>query len=222
MVQSVVSVSQRPRSAGPIAVGSAERGADAEDHELVAAALDGSQEAYRRLVVRFERPLYSLIARIMGDRLAAKDLAQETLVKAFRHLGSYDRTRKFSSWLFKIAHNTALDHLRRRELETVPLETPDADGSDLVAVLTDSSERTPEAVAQRSDLAQALARAVARLRPEYREVVLLRFAEGQAYQDIAEITSLPLGTVKTQLHQARKELVKTLGAMGWGAEGIGR
>ena len=206
----------------PIAVGSAERGAAAEDHELVAAALDGSQEAYRRLVVRFERPLYSLIARMVGDRLAAEDLAQETFVKAFRHLGSYDRTRKFSSWLFKIAHNTALDHLRRRELETVPLETPDADGSDLVAVLTDPSERTPEAVAQRSDLAQALARAVARLRPEYREVVLLRFAEGQAYQDIAEITGLPLGTVKTQLHRARKELVKTLGAMGWGAEGIGR
>ena len=110
----------------PIAVRSAERKAAAKDHELVAAALDGSQEAYRQLVVRFERPLYSLIARMVNDRLAAEDLAQETFVKAFRHLGSYDRTHKFSSWLFKIAHNTALDHLRRRELKTVPLETPDA------------------------------------------------------------------------------------------------
>ena len=221
MVQSVVSVSQRSRRAGPIAVGSAEGGAAAEDHELVAAALDGSQEAYRQLVVRFERPLFSLIARMVGDRMAAEDLAQETFVKAFRHLAAYDRTRKFSSWLFKIAHNTALDHLRRRELDTVALETPEAGGGDLAAILTDPSERSPEAVAQRSDLAQALARAVAGLRPEYREVVLLRFAEGQAYQDIAEVTGLPLGTVKTQLHRARKELMKVLGAMGWGAEGIG-
>jgi RNA polymerase sigma-70 factor (ECF subfamily) len=89
-------------------------------------------------------------------------------------------------------------------------------------VLTDPSERGPEAAAQRGDLARALARAVGRLRSEYREVVLLRFAEGQSYQDIAEITGLPLGTVKTQLHRARRELMDALGAEGWGPEGIGR
>lgn len=203
-------------------MGSADRGAAATDQELVAAALAGSQEAYRRLVVRFERPLFSLIARMVGDREMAEDLAQETFVKAFRHLDRYDRERKFSSWLFKIAHNTTLDHLRRRELETVALETPDDDAGDLAAVLADPSERSPEAVAQRGDLARALAGAVARLRPEYREVVLLRFAQGQAYQDIAEITGLPLGTVKTQLHRARKELMDVLRADGWGPEGIGR
>jgi RNA polymerase sigma-70 factor, ECF subfamily len=202
-------------------VGRADRWAAADDQELVAAALTGSQEAYRRLVLRFERPLFSLIARMVGDPALAEDLAQETFVKAFRHLDTYDRERKFSSWLFKIAHNTALDHLRRREVATVALEAPEDDGGDLAAVLTDPSERSPEAVAQRSDLALALSRAVARLRPEYREVVLLRFAEGQAYQDIAEITGLPLGTVKTQLHRARRELMEALREMGWGAEGIG-
>lgn len=192
----------------------------AADRELVAAALAGAQEAFRQLVLRFERPVFSLIARMVGDPAAAEDLAQETFLKAYRHLATYDPERKFSSWLFKIAHNTTLDHLRRRELETVPLENPDEERGGLVEVLTDPSERGPETVAQRTDLARALGRAVGALRPEYREVVLLRYQEGLAYQEIADIAELPLGTVKTQLHRARKELIEALAAQGWGVEGI--
>jgi RNA polymerase sigma-70 factor (ECF subfamily) len=87
-------------------------------------------------------------------------------------------------------------------------------------VLADPSERSPDAVAQRGDLARALGRAVGALRPEYREVVLLRYQEGLAYQEIADVAGLPLGTVKTHLHRARHELIAALRAMGWGAEGI--
>jgi RNA polymerase sigma-70 factor (ECF subfamily) len=192
------------------------------DVQLVAAALAGSEEAYRELLARYERPVFSLIVRMVGDRSLAEDLAQETFIKAFRRLDTYDRERKLSSWLFKIAHNTALDHLRRRGLETVPLETPAEDeGGDLIAVLTDPAGRSPEAGVARGDLAAALERAVGGLRPEYREAVLLRFREGLAYQEIAEITGQPLGTVKTQLHRARKELIEALAAMGWGPGGIG-
>jgi RNA polymerase sigma-70 factor (ECF subfamily) len=192
------------------------------DIQLVAAALAGSEEAYRELLARYERPVFSLIVRMVGDRSLAEDLAQETFIKAFRRLDTYDRERKLSSWLFKIAHNTALDHLRRRGLETVPLETPAEDeGGDLIAVLTDPAGRSPEAGVARGDLAAALERAVGGLRPEYREAVLLRFREGLAYQEIAEITGQPLGTVKTQLHRARKELIEALAAMGWGPGGIG-
>lgn len=171
---------------------------------------------------RFQRPVFTLIARMVGDAMTAEDLAQETFLKAFRRLSTYDRERKFSSWLFKIAHNTTLDHLRRHAPDAIPLERPGEDegGGGPAAVLADETLRSPEATAQRGDLAAALGAAVAALRPEYREIVLLRYQEELAYQEIAEVTALPLGTVKTHLHRARKELMAALETAGWGPEGI--
>jgi RNA polymerase sigma-70 factor (ECF subfamily) len=189
------------------------------DSELVASALKGSQDAFRELVVRFERPVYSLIVRMVQDPATAEDLAQDAFVKAYRSLRSYDPSRKLSSWLFKIAHNTTIDHLRRNAPETVPLEAP-ADHEDgrggLAAVLADGSVEDPAAAAERRDMARSLERAVSRLRPEYRESVVLFYVEGASYQEICEVTGLPLGTVKTNLHRARKELAQEMAALGWG------
>ncbi|HSU84656.1 MAG TPA: sigma-70 family RNA polymerase sigma factor, partial [Thermoanaerobaculia bacterium] len=126
------------------------------DAELVASAVRGSQDAFRELVKRFERPVYSLVLRMVQDPAAAEDLAQEVFVKAFRALGSYDPQWKFSSWLFKIAHNTTIDHLRRGTPETVPLETQaDDDRGSLSAVLADGSVENPQAAAERHDLARS-------------------------------------------------------------------
>ena len=190
------------------------------DAQLVASALAGSQEAFRELVVRFERPVYSLIARMVQDSATAEDLAQEAFVKAYRSLRTYDASRKLSSWLFKIAHNTAIDHLRRHTLETVSLEAPqDEEGrGGLAAVLSDDSAEDPAAAAERRDMARSLERAISRLRPEYREAVVLFYLEGASYQEICDATGLPLGTVKTNLHRARKELAAEMSALGWGAE----
>jgi len=186
------------------------------DAELVAGALGGSEDAYRELVRRFERPIYSLIARMVGDAATAEDLAQEVFVKAFRRLDSYDPERKLSSWLFKIAHNTTIDHLRRGVPETVPLEGDrDDGGADLAAVLFDETSENPAAAAERRDLGRALERAIAGLRPEYRELVVMFYAEGASYQEIVEVTGLPMGTVKTNLHRARKALAEEMTAMGW-------
>ena len=96
-----------------------------DDLELVQQALSGSQDAHRDLVRRYERPVLGLIRRMIRQDTLAEDLAQEVFLKAFRALDSFDQRRKFSSWLFKIAHNTAIDQLRRRQLDTVPLEVPD-------------------------------------------------------------------------------------------------
>lgn len=191
------------------------------DAELVAGALAGSQEASRELVARFERPVFSVIYRMVRDEGTAEDLAQEAFVKAFRNLGSYDPSRKLASWLFKIAHNTTIDHLRRSSLETVPLEGGKGGGADgeekagLAAVLADDTLEAPDARAERHDLGRALERAVARLRPEYREAVLLFYGEGVPYQEICEITGLPMGTLKTHLHRARKELAEAMREMGF-------
>src|SRR5262245_46931296 len=190
------------------------------DAELVARALQGHQEAFREIVVRFERPVYSLVARMLQDPAAAEDLAQEVFIKAFRRLNTYDPQRKFSSWLFKIAHNTTIDHLRRHAPETVPLEAEkDDDRGGLAAVLSDGSMEDPSAAAERRDMARALEGAIARLRPEYRESVVMFYIEGASYQDICEVTGLPLGTVKTNLHRARKELAEHMAALGWGPRG---
>jgi len=182
----------------------------------VGRALDGSQRAYRELVRRYERPVFSLVVRMVRDAAVADELAQEVFLKAFRSLETYDRQRKFSSWIFKIAHNTTLDHLRRKRLDTVPLETPaDDDEPGAGYRLADDSAFSPHVEAESSDLAKAMETAIDRLRPEYREVVVLRFQEGLAYQEIADITGLPMGTVKTYIFRARKELAGHLTEMGW-------
>jgi RNA polymerase sigma-70 factor (ECF subfamily) len=189
------------------------------DAELVASAIKGSQEAFRELVTRFERPVYSLIVRMVQDPATAEDLAQEAFVKAYRSLRSYDPSRKLASWLFKIAHNTTIDHLRRNVPDTVPLEAPpdhEEGRGGLAAVLADGSVEDPAAAAERRDMARSLERAIARLRPDYRESVVLFYIEGASYQEICEATGLPLGTVKTNLHRARKELAQEMAAMGWG------
>lgn len=185
------------------------------DAELVASALRGAQEAFREIVVRFERPLYSLISRMVHDPLQAEDLAQEVFVKAFRRLDTYDPERKFSSWLFKIAHNTTIDHLRRGVPETVPLQVEKDEGPDLSAVLSDDSMEDPAAAVERRQMARSLEKAIAALRPEYREVVVLFYVEGASYPEICEVTGLPSGTVKTYLHRARKELAQAMSALGW-------
>jgi RNA polymerase sigma-70 factor (ECF subfamily) len=165
-----------------------------EDAELVTRALAGSEPAFRDLVVRYQRPVHGLIMRMVRDRGLAEDLSQEVFIKAYRALGTFDPKRKFSSWLFKIAHNTAIDQLRRRQVETVPLESPDEEKTDLLALLPDPEGESPDTRLKRRSLAEA--------------------------EEIAEITGLPLGTVKTHLHRARKAMVRTLTAEGWGLEGL--
>jgi RNA polymerase sigma-70 factor, ECF subfamily len=189
------------------------------DAELVASARRGSQDACRELVKRFERPIYSLVLRMVHDPATAEDLAQEVFVKAFRRLDSYDERWKLSSWLFKIAHNTTIDHLRRGGPETVSLEAEEDDRGGLAAVLADAASADPQATAERRDLARSLERAIGRLRPEYRQAVLMFYAHGASYQDICEVTGLPLGTVKTNLHRARKELAQAMTSLGWGPPG---
>lgn len=189
------------------------------DAELVASALRGAQEAFREIVVRFERPVYSLVARMVHDPLLAEDLAQEVFLKAFRRLDTYDPERKLSSWLFKIAHNTTIDYLRRGAPETVPLEGESEEAPSLAAVLADASSEDPARAAERRAMARALETAIAGLRPEYREVVLLFYTEGVSYPEICEITGLPVGTVKTYLHRARKELAEAMRGMGWAPTG---
>jgi RNA polymerase sigma-70 factor, ECF subfamily len=184
--------------------------AAATDQEVVADARAGRQAAYRELVRRYERPIFSLIYRMVRDRELAEDLAQETFVKALNAVESYRPEFKFSSWIFKIANNVAIDHLRRRELSTLSLDgsphaaTPEAIQATALQ-LGDRQETALEELEAR-ELGGEIEQAIGRLRPEYRACILMRHVEGRPYEEIATMLDLPLGTVKTYIHRARNEL----------------
>jgi RNA polymerase sigma-70 factor (ECF subfamily) len=176
----------------------------------VAQAKSGREAAYRELIRRYERPVFSLIYRMVRDREAAEDLAQETFVKTLNAIGTYRPEFKFSSWIFKIANNAAIDHLRKRGLDTLSIDgAPDAVTPDAIEATTlqvSDRRETPLQELEARELGGAIEAAIARLRPEYRSCILLRHVDGRPYEEIAEMLDLPLGTVKTYIHRARHEL----------------
>ena len=180
------------------------------DQDIVARAREGSEKAYRELIGRYERPVFSLIYRLVRDREKAEDLAQDTFIKVLNAIDRYDPSFKFSSWIFKIAHNTALDHLRKKVPETLSLDgsphattAAEVEASTLTAI---SSEQTPEDYTSSRELGVHIEEALAQIRPEYRTAIVLWHIEGRPYEEIAEIMGAPLGTVKTYIHRARNEL----------------
>lgn len=180
------------------------------DQEVVVFARQGREAAYRELIGRYQRPVFSLIYRLVRDREKSEDLSQETFIKVLNALDRYDPSYKFSSWIFKIAHNTSLDHLRKKEPRLLSLdgspnaETPaDIEATTLTPV---SSDESPEEYASSRELGEHLEVAIAKLRPEYRTAIILCHVEGRPYDEIAEIMEVPLGTVKTYIHRARNEL----------------
>ena len=173
-------------------------------------ALGGSQPAFEQIVRRYQRPVISLIVRMTGDRARAEDLAQETFVKAFRSLKSFDSTRRLSSWLFRIAHNTTLDALRRLKPEVVELE----------GLSEGDPRRDPAAPAapdplEQAALGAALNRSLLSLRPDYRAAIALRYDQQLPFDEIGRILGVPEVTARTYVHRARKELARSLAALGW-------
>ena len=188
-----------------------------DDRTLALQAARGREKAFRELLNRYERPVFSLIYRMVRDRSLAEDLAQDAFIRAFNAIGSYNPGYKFSSWMFKIAHNLTIDHLRKRRLDTISIHgspnavTPDEQAR--TSLVLESSEERPDAYVENLELGSQIEAAIGRLRPEYRAVTLLRHVEGYSYQEIADILEIPLGTVKTYIHRARLELKAALGPL---------
>jgi RNA polymerase sigma-70 factor (ECF subfamily) len=179
----------------------------------VAQALAGSEPAFEQIVRRYQRPVIAFLIRMTGDPAQAEDLAQEAFVKAFRNLAAFDTTRRLSSWLLRIAHNTAVDALRRRRLPVVPLE-PDATRREADEPAAPTS---PDPI-EREALAAALTSAMAQLRPDQRAAVALRYDEELPFDEIGRILGIPEATARSHVHRARKELSQSLRAGGWGLQ----
>ena len=191
--------------------------ADLDDKALAVEAAKGREGAYRELLRRYERPVFSLVYRMVRDRNLAEDLAQEAFIRAFNAIEPYNPSYKFSNWIFKIANNHTIDYLRKRKLDTVSIDgSPNAGTAEetrRTRMEIESGDERPDAYVESRELGGMIEEAISQLRPEYRTVVLLRHVEGYAYDEIAETMELPLGTVKTYLHRARNELKKILEPM---------
>jgi RNA polymerase sigma-70 factor (ECF subfamily) len=165
-------------------------------------------------VRRYERPVFSLIFRMVRDREMAEDLAQDTFIKVLNNIDRYRPEFKLSSWLFKIANNVTIDHLRKRQLATVSLDgSPHAQTAaeaQATSLEVESRGETALEAIESRELGSAIERAIGKLRPEYRSCILLRHVEGRSYEEIAATLDLPLGTVKTYIHRARHELREAL------------
>lgn len=182
------------------------------DLDLVDSALGGSEDGFRELVRRYERPVFGLIVRMVGNASRAEELAQDSFVKAFKALHTYDRQRTFAAWLLRIARNTAIDELRRHEPMAAELDPG----------IPDQIRPTPHRLAEQHQLAEAVRVAMSALRADYRELIALKYEQDMGYQEMADITGLPIGTIKSSLHRARKELAETLERLGWRPEALTR
>ena len=184
------------------------------DADVVALAQRGREDAFRELVRRYERPVFSLIFRMVRDSATAEDLAQDTFIKVLNHIDKYRPEFKLSSWLFKIANNVAIDHLRRRQVDTISMSGSPraASASEIEATSFDLASADESALdeMESKELGATIEKAIARLRPEYRSCILLRHVEGRSYEVIAATLDLPLGTVKTYIHRARHQLREQL------------
>ncbi|MBI3081777.1 MAG: sigma-70 family RNA polymerase sigma factor, partial [Gemmatimonadetes bacterium] len=180
--------------------------AAATDQEVVQRARGGQESAYRELLHRYQGPVFSLIYRMVRDRELAEDLAQETFVKVLNALDTYRPEFKFSSWIFKIANNAAIDHLRRRQLDTLSLDgapgaTTPRQMEETSIQLSDKGETPLQAVEAR-ELGSAIEQAIGKLRPEYRACIILRHIEDRPYEEIAE--PRPAAGHREDLHTPRQ------------------
>jgi RNA polymerase sigma-70 factor (ECF subfamily) len=181
------------------------------DEDLVVMALDGDEDAFGDLVRRYQRRVTAFLGQLVGDIELARELTQEAFVRAWSALDRFDPKYRFSTWLFRIAHNLGIDHLRRRRLQTVSLYRPDPEGGEMEMTVVDD-QKDPLGHVENRVLAEELRAAIHELRPEYRELILLRHFAGLSYQDIADMKEMPLGTVKNKLFRAHTVLRKALAA----------
>jgi RNA polymerase sigma-70 factor (ECF subfamily) len=160
-------------------------------------------------VQRYQRRLAAFLSQLVGDMELARELSQEAFVRAWSALERFDPKYRFSTWLFRIAHNLGIDQLRRRRLQTTPLYRTDSEGDEVEVVVPDL-DKDPLGHLENRALASELREIIDGLRPEYRELVLLRHFAGLSYQEIADFTGMPLGTVKNKLFRAHSVLRRAL------------
>ena len=182
------------------------------DEELVARSRGGDLDSFNQLVLRWQRPIYALAYRVIGREEDARDVCQETFMRAFRALGGFKGQAKFSSWLYRITLNLCRDWIRRQRRQPIAQAPEGVDLLDL-ATETTPSESVEDLVARRQ-IGRAVQRAMATLPEEQRTAIILKEYHGLTFQEIADLLGCPLSTVKTRTYQGLTVLRRQLADAG--------
>jgi RNA polymerase sigma-70 factor (ECF subfamily) len=188
--------------ASPIPTGFTRDLAAANDCDLVISAISGLEGSFEELVRRYQRPISAYVYRMVGDYESALDLTQEIFIKVYNSLRRYRSEFKFSTWIYKIAHNSAVDHLRRTATREQSIIT--GTESDSFELPIESGRLSPEEESERKERRIEIEAVIRTLPGNYRELVILRHSQDLTYEEIVEVTGLPLGTVKNRLFRARE------------------
>jgi RNA polymerase sigma-70 factor (ECF subfamily) len=182
------------------------------DYQLVCAARDeGNRKAYADLMATYREPLYLLLLRMTHNTTTAADLTIETFGKAFLQLHRYAPTSTFSSWLYTIGVNTYIDHLRRNRLDTIPLSAAEHNSEgEFIEYQIPSGQPNPEEAMIRMQRDENLKQIVDQLKEPYRQIIRMRYYDDLAYDEIASILRIPIGTVKIRLSRAKELLAATM------------
>jgi RNA polymerase sigma-70 factor, ECF subfamily len=184
------------------------QGMPSTDEELVARSMGGDLDSFNQLVLRWERPIYALAYRVIGREEDARDVAQETFLRAFRALKGFKGQAKFSSWLYRITLNLCRDWIRR-ERRTPVVQAPE--GVDVIELAGETSpSESIEELVSRHELGRAVGKAMSQLPEEQRTAIILKEYHGLTFQEIADLLDCPLSTVKTRLYQGLTVLRKQL------------
>ncbi len=182
------------------------------DLKLIRRCKRGEEPAFAELLACYRSPIYGLCYRMTHSAEDARDLAQEVFIKVFSLLDRYDENYAFSSWIFRIATNHCIDHLRRNRLRFMSIDGHvGADGEEIEIQLPDKGPK-PDTVLERREAIERLQEVIDDLPPHYRVITLLRHDQELSYEDIATILDLPLGTVKARIHRARAMILQLLKA----------
>lgn len=174
------------------------------DAELVGLVRGGFLERFSEIIDRYQGKLFAYIYRLVGNREEAEDILQNVFLKVYKNINSYDSGRKFSSWIYRIAHNEAVNHIKRKYLKKfVSLEDISSSKDKLE---TSSSEDGPDNAWIRKETAQEVNSALADLPLKYKQVLLLRYFADKSYEEIGEILEKPVNTVGTLINRAKKKL----------------
>lgn len=186
-----------------------ERG-ESPDEELVRSVLAGDRDRFGELVTRYQGRLVNYLYRLVRNLDEAHDLAQEVFVRVYQALDRFDPQYRFSTWLFRVAQNAAIDLIRKRRFRLVPLTRPDEDGEGTYDLELEADDPGALAELESEERGQQIRRAIDGLPWEYRELILLRHYGELAYDEIAQAKGMPLGTVKNKLFRARQMLKAAL------------
>jgi RNA polymerase sigma-70 factor (ECF subfamily) len=183
------------------------------DTDLVARAAAGEGDCFDVLVERYHRPIANFIFRMVSNYETSLDLTQEVFIKVYGSLGRYNPEFKFSTWIYKIASNTAIDYLRKQSVTTSPLYLVSGNDEEFELPIP-AKGPSPERALERTERSAQIEEAISKLPHRYRELIVLRHVSELSYDEIAEVTGLPLGTVKNRIFRAREAMRKHLVRMG--------